>query len=336
MSHQTKVLLAGDWEKCHNQIFVGLSDSYEQFYQATRRCWRFGQKNTVKVHVITSHLENAVLKNIRRKESDHKIMIANMLNATKEMCLGGNDPGLTDLRRKKQGTDWIMHEGDAVEVIKQIPSNSVHYTIFSPPFASLFTYSATDRDMGNCRNDTEFLEHFRFLTSDLFRVLMPGRLLSFHCANIPTTKHATGQIGIVDFRGKLIREFEEAGFIYCSEVLIWKDPVTQMQRTKSLGLLHKQVKKDSCMSRQGLPDYLVTMRKPGDNPEPVRGRFERYHGEDAPASSNGNRITRDDGSTESSADRFSIDVWQRYASPVWMDIKQGDTLQRESAREQKR
>jgi hypothetical protein len=205
------------------------------------------------------------------------------------------------------GEGWAMYLGDSCEVIKAIPDNTIHYSIFSPPFASLYTYSASERDMGNCRTHSEFYRHFEFLVKDLLRVMMPGRLLSFHCMNLPSSKTRDGVIGLLDFRGDLIRLFRDAGFVYHSEVVIWKDPVTAMQRTKALGLLHKQVKKDSCMSRQGIPDYLVTMRKPGDNPE---------------------RVTHTNES-------FPVSLWQRYASPVWMDISPSKTLQRESAREDK-
>jgi len=201
---------------------------------------------------------------------------------------------------------WSLYHGDSVEIIKGLPSNSLHFTIFSPPFSSLYTYSNSERDMGNCRDDKQFFKHFgEFLVPELLRVTMPGRLLSFHCMNLPTSKQTHGVIGIRDFRGDLIRVFTNAGWIFHSEVCIWKDPVTAMQRTKALGLLHKQIKKDSCMSRQGIPDYLVTMRKPGDNPE---------------------RVSHTD-------ETFPVDVWQQYASPVWMDINPSDTLQRESARE---
>ena len=202
---------------------------------------------------------------------------------------------------------YAIYNGDSCEVIKGIPDNSIHYTIFSPPFASLYTYSNSDRDMGNCKGDKEFAEHFRFLIDGLYRVTMPGRLLSFHCMQLPLSKERDGVIGLKDFRGELIRMFQEAGFVYHSEVTIWKNPVTAMQRTKALGLLHKQLKKDSCMSRQGIADFLVTMRKPGDNPE---------------------RVTHTNES-------FPVYVWQHYASPVWMDIKESDTLQRKSAREEK-
>ena len=202
---------------------------------------------------------------------------------------------------------YAIYNGDSCEVIRGIPDNSIHYTIFSPPFASLYTYSNSDRDMGNCKGDKEFAEHFRFLIDELYRVTMPGRLLSFHCMQLPLSKERDGVIGLKDFRGELIRMFQESGFIYHSEVTIWKNPVTAMQRTKALGLLHKQLKKDSCMSRQGIADFLVTMRKPGDNPERVAHTNES----------------------------FPVYVWQHYASPVWMDIKESDTLQRKSAREEK-
>jgi DNA modification methylase len=200
---------------------------------------------------------------------------------------------------------FALYNGDCVEVMKGIPDNSIHYSIFSPPFASLYTYSNSDRDMGNCRTHSEFYDDFRFAVNELYRVLMPGRNVSFHCMNLPTSKERDGYIGIEDFRGDLIRIFQSAGFIYHSEVCIWKDPVTAMQRTKALGLLHKQLKKDSCMSRQGIPDYLVTMRKPGENPE---------------------RVTHTN-------QTFPVKEWQQYASPVWMDINPSDTLQKESARE---
>jgi len=201
---------------------------------------------------------------------------------------------------------WAAYHGDCVEVVSGIPDDSIHYSIFSPPFASLYTYSASDRDMGNCRDADAFYRHFLFLVKELHRVIMPGRLVSFHCMNLPFSKERDGFIGIRDFRGDLIRMFQDAGFVFHSEVCIWKDPVTAMQRTKALGLLHKTIRKDSSMSRQGIPDYLVTMRKLGTNPEPIAH----------------------------SAESFPVSIWQRYASPVWMDINPSDTLQKESAREQ--
>jgi len=204
---------------------------------------------------------------------------------------------------------FAAYHGDCVEVIKGLPSESVGYSIFSPPFASLYTYSNSVHDMGNVRNHAEFFEHFAFLVEQLYRVTKPGRLVSFHCMLLPTSKERDGHIGLTDFRGGLIRAFEAFGWIHHSEVVIWKDPVTAMQRTKALGLLHKQIRKDSCMSRQGIPDYLVTMRKPGDNA--VADRVS-HSGED---------------------DDIPVTEWQRLASPVWMDINPSDTLQYRSARE---
>ena len=202
---------------------------------------------------------------------------------------------------------YALYNGDSCEVLTEMPENSVHYIIYSPPFASLYTYSNSDRDLGNCRTRSEFFEQFEYIVKELYRVLMPGRLMSVHCMNLPTSKSRDGFIGIDDFRGDLIRLFQECGFIYHSEVCIWKDPVIAMQRTKALGLLHKQIKKDSAMSRQGIPDYLVTMRKPGENPEPVTHTNES----------------------------FPVSIWQKYASPIWTDINPSDTLQYKSARDNK-
>lgn len=208
---------------------------------------------------------------------------------------------------QKISNRYAMYQGDCVETMQGIPDNSVHYSIFSPPFASLYTYSNSDRDMGNSRDNDEFQQHFLYLIVQLYRVIMPGRLVSVHCMNLPAMKSRDGFIGVKDFRGDIIRAFTDAGFIFHSEVTVWKNPVTEMQRTKALGLLHKQIRKDSAMSRQGLPDYIVTFRKPGENPEPIPHTHET----------------------------FPVDVWQRYASPVWMDIRQSNTLQRKSARDEK-
>lgn len=221
---------------------------------------------------------------------------------------------------------YAIYNGDTVEVCAGLPDESVDFTIYSPPFASLYTYSNSDRDMGNVTDDVEFFEHFRFLVADLYRTLKPGRLMSVHCMNLPTSKQNDGFIGIKDFRGDLIRSFQSAGFIYHSEVCIWKDPVIAMQRTKALGLLHKQIKKDSAMSRQGIPDYLVTMRKPGINESPVSGEFTHYVGDNPPAGFTGSQY--DDGRWYfvPGHSGTSIDVWQKYASPVWDDINQTNTL----------
>jgi hypothetical protein len=204
---------------------------------------------------------------------------------------------------QESGEGWTIYNGDCVEVISGLPDHSIGYSIFSPPFSSLYTYSNSPRDMGNCRTDEEFFEHFGYLVDQLARVMKPGRDVSFHCMLLPSSKVRDGQIGLKDFRGDLIRLFQSKGFIYHSEVCIWKDPVTAMQRTKALGLLHKTVRTNASMSRQGIPDYLVTMRAPGD---PV------------------DKVTHTD---------CPVDKWQQVASPVWMDINPNDTLQYRSARE---
>jgi len=311
----TKPKIAGfgmNWQTCNTMVFVGLSHSYEQFYQAVRRCWRFGQQSPVDVHIITSDAERAVLDNIQDKQSKADEMVGQMVakmqkTMSAELREASGTRTENYAERTVTGDGWTMHHGDCVEVVSKMDSDSVGFSVFSPPFASLYTYSASDRDMGNCRTHSEFYEHFRFLVAELLRVTKPGRLCSFHCMNLPTSKERDGYIGITDFRGELIRIFRDAGWIYHSEVTIWKDPVTAMQRTKALGLLHKQIKKDSCMSRQGIADYLVTMRKPGINPDPVT---HTGTGGDMP-----------------------VEMWQQYASPVWMDINPSDTLQYMSARE---
>lgn len=246
-----------------------------------------------------------------------------------------------EILNQKIDDRYAMYNGDCVEVLKGITDNSIHYSIFSPPFASLYTYSNSDRDMGNSASDNEFYEHFKFLISELYRVTMPGRLLSFHCMDLPMMKSRDGVIGLKDFPGELIRMFTEAGFIYHSKVTIWKDPLVEATRTKALGLLHKQICKDSSMCRQGLPDYLVTMRKPGENPELIAHPegFESYIGEDEPE---GAKIERPQPDVEKYEKKekynevpvYSHQVWRKYASPVWMDIRQSNTLNGKSAREE--
>lgn len=203
--------------------------------------------------------------------------------------------------------NFALYNGDSCEILQDIPTDSIDYQIYSPPFASLYTFSNSERDLGNCKSNEEFFNHFEFIARELYRCLKPGRLMSVHCMNMPTSKERDGYIGLRDFRGDLIRLFQKCGFIYHSEVCIWKDPVVAMQRTKALGLLHKQIKKDSSLSRQGIPDYLVTMRKPGDNPEPITHTNES----------------------------FPVSIWQKYASPIWTDIKPSDTLQARSCRDEK-
>jgi hypothetical protein len=260
------------------------------------------------------------------------------------------------------GPDWTMYHGDCVEVIRGLPNSSIDYSLFSLPFLSLFVYSSSERDMGNASNDDEFWRHFRFLTPELFCVMKPGRLVSVHCMEMPSTKQNHGYIGLRNFRDDIVREFQSNGFIWHSYVTIWKDPVTAMRRTKALGLLHKQLVKDSCRSRMGIPDYVLhfvkpgnsngdptapvidptlpgdlmgyvfslladilpasitTFRKPGTNESPVAGKLDHFAGDQSTFRQQGN---------------LSIDIWQRYASPIWMDIDQSNVLQVRRAREEK-
>jgi DNA modification methylase len=201
---------------------------------------------------------------------------------------------------------YALYNGDSTEIIKMLPDDSVGLSVFSPPFSSLYTYSNSDRDLGNSKDDEEFYTHFTFIVNELFRVLMPGRVVAIHCMQIPAMKERDGYIGLKDFRGDLIRLFQDCGFIYHGEVTIWKDPVVEMQRTKALGLLHKQIKKDSARTRMGLPDYVIFMRKDGDNPELVGHTDESF-----PVT-----LWQD----------YASPVWREYNSPVWWDINQSNTL----------
>ena len=309
----TKPKIAGmglNLQHCARMAFVGLDDSFEAMYQAIRRCWRFGQTREVDVHIVTAESLGAIRENVQRKERQMDDMQASMVDHMRDFMdaeVRGASVEKSDYSRAvAEGEGWTLHLGDCVDVLSEQPDESIGYTIFSPPFASLYTYSNSDYDMGNVQSDDEFMDQFRFLVSELYRVTQPGRLLSFHCMNLPTSKARDGVIGIRDFRGDLIRMFCEAGWIYHSEVCIWKDPVTAMQRTKALGLLHKTIRKDSAMSRQGIPDYLVTMRKPGENVVPI----------------------------DHTAEQFPVTLWQRYASPVWMDINPSRTLGYREARDE--
>jgi len=332
----TKIAIWGyglNLQCCSHWFHVGLSDSFEQMYQGDRRCWRFGQTRDCYEYIVTSELEGSVVRNIERKERNFEAMNAAMVEHMREE-MNREIRGATvtsDLfeHEIKIGNGWTAILGDCVEELAKLKAGSIHYSIFSPPFASLYTYSALARDMGNGSHD-QFNKHFNFAVQELARVLMPGRLVSFHCMNLPSSKGGDGFIGIKDFRGDLIRLFESHGFIFHSEVVIWKDPLVAASRTHALGLAHKQIVKDAALCRQGIPDYLVTMRAPGDNPEPVEHKprgFERYIGSDPEPKREKAASAREN--------KYSHEVWQRYASPVWMDINPSETLQRESAREEK-
>lgn len=286
-----------NFQHCHNQIFASLDFSFESLYQSIRRSYRFGQKENVNIYLITTDTMSNVLESIKQKQKQFERMQAEMSKAINKYLKGDN------MNKPVYNTETVKNEfyeikrGDCVQLIKDVESESVGLSVFSPPFAELYTYSNHLEDMGNSKDYNEFMEQFGYLVKELYRVLMSGRNVAVHCMDLPIQKGKEGFIGLRDFSGIILKAFEKEGFIYHSRITIWKNPVTEMQRTKALGLLHKQVKKDSTMSRVGIPDYVMIFRKDGERNNPVTN-------------------------TE-----LSVDLWQKYASPVWMDIDYGNTLQ---------
>lgn len=287
-----------NFQNCSNQMFASLDFSFEGLYQAVRRSYRFGQKRAVNIHMITTDTMQNVTEAIRTKESKFKKMQQQMTQSMKTTHKTEQDRTY----RTESSELFTMMEGDCVEVSKTLNDDSMDMMIFSPPFAELYVYSDSPHDMGNVSDYKEFENHFRYLIPELKRILKPGRICAVHCTDIPLAKWKDGVIGKRDFSGLLIKMFEDEGFIYHSRVTIWKDPVVEMQRTKALGLLYKQLQKDSTMSRVGQADYLLVFRNAGQNEVPVK-------------------------------QTISVDLWQQWASPVWMDVNQTNTLQKQSARD---
>lgn len=283
-----------NYQNCHNQIFASLDFSFESLYQAVRRSYRFGQKEAVNIYVIATDTMGNVIQSIKNKQHQFEVMQKQMSDTINAAQMQALSAGQVDHERIETD-EYTIERGDCVQLIQNVPDDHVGFSVFSPPFAELYTYSSHVEDMGNSKNYEEFFTQFGFLIEQLYRVMKQGRNVAVHCMDLPIQKGKEGYIGLRDFSGLIIQAFQAAGFIYHSRVTIWKDPVTEMQRTKALGLLHKQVKKDSTMSRVGIPDYLLIFRKDGDRNDPVRC--------DIP-----------------------VDVWQKYASPVWMDINYSDTL----------
>jgi DNA modification methylase len=295
-----------NWQHCRNIAFVGLSYSFEDFYQALRRSYRFGQTKEVNAYVIQAKTEGAITQTINRKIQQHKTMQEKMKLAAKAFA----ENRIKELQKNteietQKGDSWEVHHGDCVRVAKIIPDESVDLAVFSPPFADLFTYSDDLQDMGNCSGLEEFTKHFEFLIQELARVMVTGREVAVHCVDLLSTKWKHGKIEFQDFSGEIIRAFWRNGFLFHSRICIWKSPVTEMQRTKAHGLLYKTLKADSCDSRVGCADYLLVFKKPGENPKPVT----------------------------KSPDTFPVEVWQEYASPVWMTVDQGRVLNRDGARD---
>ncbi len=288
-----------NWQHCSNLAFVGLSDSYEQFYQAVRRCWRFGQKSPVQCHVITSELEGRVVENIKRKEAQAEEMMDELtkhMAEAHELTTRSRGDAVHD-KDDAFGDGWHLMLGDCCERISEIPDNSVGLTVFSPPFPGMYVYTNSARDIGNCASIDELLDHFQFLMPELLRVTMPGRHVCVHLTQAVAFKHSDGYIGIKDFRGKVIERMEAAGFHYYGEVTIDKDPQIKAIRTKDRGLLFKTLAMDSAHMHMALADYLLQFRKPGDNVEPIRaGISEKY---------------------DNARGWISSEEWIEWAAPVW-------------------
>ena len=300
---KTKIAQFGlNFQNCNNQVFASLDFSFEGLYQAIRRSYRFGQKKQVNIYLVTTDTMANVIDSIKKKEDNFKIM-QNKMSTIMNKNIVNTNFSIVGEQTELIGNDFHIKRGDCVNLISDIDNESIGFSIFSPPFAELYTYSSHIEDMGNSKNYKEFLVQFQFLVKELYRVIMSGRNVAVHCMDIPIQKGREGFIGLRDFSGMILKAFEDVGFIYHSRVTIWKDPVVEMQRTKALGLLHKQVKKDSTMSRVGIPDYLMIFRKDGERLNPV---------------------TNTD---------LSVDLWQKYASPVWYDINYSDTLQFRTARD---
>ncbi len=295
---KTKIASFGmNYQNCRNQVFASLDFSFEGLYQAIRRSYRFGQENEVNIYLITTDTMANVKTSIDKKQKQFEIMQDEMSNAI-NANLSGHKMKSADYDTEEVSNEWYtIKRGDCIQLMPTVDNESVGFSIFSPPFAELYTYSSHLEDMGNSKDYNEFLTQFSFLVRELHRVMMSGRNVAVHCMDLPIQKGKEGFIGLRDFSGLILKAFEDCGFVYHSRVTIWKDPVVEMQRTKALGLLHKQIKKDSTMSRVGIPDYLMIFRKDGERNNPVTN-------------------------TE-----LPVDLWQKYASPVWMDIDYGNTLQ---------
>lgn len=304
----TKPSIAGyglNWQHCGNHAFVGLSYSFEDFYQAMRRGYRFGRVGEFHCHIVQAETEGAILRDIKRKMEQHSAMRDAMRHSAKAITKSETMQIMNPNVTTHAGNGWQMNHGDCVRVAKSFADESIDFSVFSPPFADLFVYSADAQDMGNCASMEDFMEQFGFLVDELFRITAPGRLCAVHCCDLLATKWKDGEIELKNFSGIICDAFRSRDWLYHCRVTIWKDPVVEMQRTKSLGLLHKQLLKDSAMSRVGSPEYVLVFRKPGQNRNPITHIREDY----------------------------PVELWQRDASPVWMDINQTRVLNGSIARD---
>jgi DNA modification methylase len=288
-----------NYQHCRNQIFASLDFSFEGLYQAIRRSYRFGQKNEVNIYLITTDTMTNVIQSINRKQRQFNKM---MEEISKNVNAKSYNLKMDYNRREVVNEHYHIINGDSCDLIKEIPDNSIDLSVFSPPFSNLFTYSDNIRDMGNCISDEEFFAQQDYLLAELYRIIKPGRLVCVHSKDLARYKNSSGFSGMWDFTGEYHRAMEKAGFKYHSKITIWIDPVLEMQRTKTQRLLYKQVTSDSTYSGIGMPEYITIFRK-----------WEGDESEWTPV-------------TNKNRSNFDLDMWQRWASPVWMDIKRTNVL----------
>ena len=307
----TKPSIAGyglNWQHCRNVMFVGLSDSYEDYYQAVRRCWRFGQKKPVNVWLVTADAENVVVSNIKHKEQEaakmQDAMVGHMKALETEAVKGLQRETDTYVTETAKGEGWTVNLGDTCEWTPKMEKGTIGFSICSPPFASLYTYTNTGRDMGNSKDAETFFAHYKFLLKPWLDVMMPGRLAAVHVAQIPAMLSRDGYIGLKDFRGDVVKAHIEAGWIFHGEVCVDKNPQAQAIRTKSKGLTFTQLEKDASWMRPALADYILLFRAPGENEVAVKPDVTR-------------------------------EQWIEYAHPCWYGIRETNTLNVAEARDEK-
>jgi len=297
-----------NFQNASKVVFVGLGDSFEQYYQCTRRSWRYGQKKEVHLKIILADIEDDIISNIKRKERDNKRLSAGMVKNMKDL-------EVEEIREEKKtkeryesmietGAEWEVHLGDCVDVMRNTGPDLIDLSVFSPPFISLYTYTDSTRDMGNSRDEKTFFTHMRFSVRELLRITKPGRIACCHVSQVPAMLVRDGWIGMKDFRGKTISLFEENGWFYHGEVCIDKDPQAQAIRTHSKALLFAQLKKDSSWLRPALADYILVFRKPGENNVSIKPDLTNNQ-------------------------------WIEWARPIWYGIRESDTLSVVEARSEK-
>jgi DNA modification methylase len=311
-----------NWQNCARMIFVGLSDSFERYYQAVRRCWRYGQTREVQVYVVTADVEGAVVRNIENKQRKAEAMAEELLEAMADRTLEHLAKGVYE-SEDAEGEGWRLMLGDCVERLADVEDNSIGLTVFSPPFPSMYVYTDQARDMGNVQSVEQMIEHFGYLVPELLRVTMPGRSVAIHLAQAQTRKRDGEEIGLRDFRGATIHAMEAGGFTFYGEVTIDKDPQVKAIRTKDRGLMFKTLAKDSANMRMAQADYMLQFRKPGENPQPIpAGISERYGNKDG---------------------WITPEEWIEWAAPVWYrasehypgGIRETDVLNVSAARDER-